>query len=386
MKNILLIFVAILVLSGFVACSDDDGNGDINMKIEEVHFTARGGETELNPKVSGSFNVSSDQEWIKARVEKGVIKLEVPPFISGKKRKGSIEITSRTSSREIQIVQLSDILEINGDKLMETSVNEELVHKFSIKNTFDDSSLSRVKLCLKDEENASWLKAEFSSRNEVTVTKKVDPKRIPRLAVIYLVVEGDTETTITDSLMVDVTYTASDFVNTKWVASFVNNKSVAFEQEVEIVAGEYGSMYIKGLSAYENSIKSVEIPFRYASWNKTISLVVSNRYSSPLITEDDNREIYFLGSTKKLPSYELTDDNIPDSYIGVMNIEGGNVILDFSEYKYAPSWLQGFSYDMNGFVFRAYKNEGMDEYYTPKLIPIETTRWLLNFKLTLIKE
>lgn len=356
------------------------------MIIKEVHFTPQGGETSLDPKVSGHLEVIADQEWIKTRVENGKIILTVPSFVSGIKRTGTIDIRTKTDNKKVNIVQKAGILEINGTKSFSASISEKNEYKLSLRNSFEENQ-SRIALRLKDEKDASWLKAEFSSNTEIKVTKDIDPARKPKTAIIYLVVDGDIESTVMDSISVDVTYKQNDLIDTKWIASFTNRNSVAFKKEVKMIKGEYGSsMYLTGLSASEDSEIPIKIPFSYSDWNKKFNFTLGNGYNDPLAKDNNENEIHLLGVTKEFTTWDITDDNAPSTYSVVISVDGDKVVMNFSDFVYTP-WAQGSSsYPMSGFMLKSYKNLGMNEYWETTYEPVETLRWLLDFKLTLITE
>lgn len=388
MKKIYLIFAAILLVSSFVACGNEDVTGEIDMKIEKVQFTAKGGETELQPKVSGDFDVFADQDWIKFSVDEGVIILKVPPFFNGEGRKGNIEIRSKTENRKINIVQLSEKLKINGTKNITSTINEEREYKFAVEKSFKGEQ-SRMALRLKDEKDGSWLKAEFTGDNEITVTKKKYPTMKAAASVIYLDLNGDAKTTVMDSIVVNVSFLAQDLINTKWIASYVNEKSVSFEEEVEILAGiSSRDMYLKGLSVYEDSTLPADFIFSYSDWNKRASMKLSSPYRQyPLAVDDNGNEIHLLGVTKKMTTWDIMDDKAPFDYGAKIINEGDKVVISFLDevYEYSVWGETPETHPMRGFLLKSYKMIEIGDYdYTYE--PIETTRWILDLKLTLISE
>lgn len=376
MKKIFLLANVFLLLAlSFMACSDDDGTGDIYMKIEEVRFTPKGGETDLDLKVSGSFEVVPNQDWIEVWRENDKIMLKVPPFFSGVNRTGSFDIITKTSSRKVTVLQRSDFFEILGDKKVVVPF-EGKEHKVTLNSSFENGE-SRMHVRCKDEADKDWINGEFINTTEVLI--KINSSTKPRNAVVYLTVDGDVEETVMDSLVVNSVITkAEDFNNTKWIATFKNREGTDFSEEVEITMNSDKQLILKGIPAYEDRKNPVvEIPFDYSSSYSSITISFGNtKINPPILKESDSRYVYLQGMSNEYKTWKLNVEKSPKSYKGELIIDdAGNTILDLSSYSFVDystwSW-----YELIGFRFGAFGD-------TDGKKPLGAARVVVHLKLTL---
>lgn len=366
MKKFLSIFTVLLLSFGFTSCNDDDeGDGIIDMIVEEVHFTASGGKTHLDPNASGSLKVAADQEWIEARVEKGKVMLKVPQFFSGISRSGSIEITTKTSSKVIKILQLPHTLKVDGDKEIFASLFKGGEYKIPIKSTFPNEP-SRLRAILKDEADKSWIDAVFISNSELTVKVAPNPSKKQKKSVLYLAAEGDVELTIMDSITVNSAYMAEDFIG-KWTATFSNRENKVFSEEVEMIMDESGNINLKGLSVYEDSEVLIDIPIAVVGG----ALVLKIGSYFPIMKEADGRYIYILAIIDSFAMWGPGGG--PQSFTGYIDEDADtDIICKFSPFRYS-------SYNVTGMALRAYSASS----YPSSSNSLGITRYINNLELTM---
>lgn len=359
MKNIFFLFATILLASIFTACNDED-DGEILLVIKEIHFTPEGGKTDIDPIVSGSFNISTDKEWIKAKVENGKIIIEVPPFFSGVSRKGEIDISNKSSHKKVEIIQFSHSLKINGNKEIITSIKKGGEYTFSVESTFPDD-LSRLRASLKDEADKNWIDAKFTSLSEFAVRVSANPTNKPKEVIVYLIADGDVEATVMDSVIINSTYTADDYIG-KWTATFSNKENKVFTEDVEIVKNESGSLYLQGLSIYEDSETLIDIPISAG----TSKLIIPTGRMYHLLKEADKRYIFLSTATDNYLMWGQGSG--PQEYAGNIEFDSnGKLISKFTPFKFGD-------YSIEFFAFRVY-----DSNYPYTSIGI--TRFIKNLEL-----
>ncbi len=380
MKKIILALVALFIVSTFIACSDDEGSGEIQMKIEEIQFTARGGETDIKFTVDGSYKIDVDQSWIESWGEDRSLVVKASPFFSGVKRVGAITVTTKTSTRKILVTQFPDQFKIKGGGLLYTSLLHKKEQKVSVSNSFK-GDLSRINLLLKDKEDAEWLSASFLNESEVLIKTETNPFLKPKEAVIYVVVDGDIEKTVMDSLTVKSIMTKEDIFESKWVASFLNEKKTRFTHNVEITPlGNAGKFLVTGVPISENSEVQTKMTMEYKELQNEIHIVMNNYSSNPILEEDDEVVNYIVAIQENNTWWEIDGYYGPSNYKGKIDAETekGNVILSFTNFTHTH-WRLGDT-NVIGFMFRSYKPNGYYNY-----TPLETRRKLFDFKLTLVK-
>ena len=377
MRKSILALVSLFAAFIFIACSDE-GSGEIYMKIEEVHFTPRGGEADFRMTVDGSYKVETNEGWLECWGGDRSLIVKADPFFSGVKRVGIITITTKTATRKVSVVQFPDKFEIKSDGTLFTSLTKEKEYKVAVKNSFE-GDLSRIKLRLKDEADADWVNASFLNESEIVVKTKSNPLMIPQEAMIYVDVEGDVETTTMDSLLVKSIFSKQDLIESKWKASFVNENKAKFSYDVELsLFGTNGYLKLKGVPISEDSKTLTEITLNFEEMRNKISLVLNRYNTNPILTEDE--VVSYVTSMKEDKTWwEVGDYNGPSAYEGKIDTESqkGSVVIDFSGFTHSH-WSQGET-KVIGFMFRSYKSNRWN------LEPVKTRRQLFDFKLTMVE-
>ena len=377
-KNILAL-VTLFAAFTFIAC-DDEGSGEVYMKIEEVHFTPRGGEADIRMTVDGSYKVETKESWLECWGGDRSLIVKADPFFSGVKRTGIITVTTKTTTRKISVTQFPDEFEIKNDGTLFTSLIKEKEYKISVKNSFN-GDLSRIKLRLKDKADADWVDASFLNESEIAIKTKSNPLMKSQETMIYVDVEGDIETTTMDSLLVKSIILKQDLIDSKWKASFINENKAKFNYDVELsLVGNYGYLQLKGVPISENSKDLTEITLNFEELKGDISFVLNKYNTEPILTEDEDVENYVVSIKEDKTWWEVGDYSGPSAYEGKIDTESekGSIVLDFSGFTHSH-WSQGET-KVIGFMFRSYKPKGWYD-----LEPVETRRQLFDFKLTMVK-